>query len=459
MALDVDCQDVIELAHAFLEGEEFLPGSKLSAILSESAAPQVETAKLSLGGKNGKGWLKALLASDPRIQFVQIPGVDEPCYSVTGSSVTIKQQRQVSRAQPPLAKPPVGRPPAHLLQAPPAPHGSKVFKPTKFGQSLQPAVPLPRRLPNLVQPLKLGQAMQKATPAHWKLMQSSPQPRQEPAMELELPEDAYELIALAQDLLQAEEYLPGSRLSKHLQEHSASQVESTKAALGGKGWLKKLFACVPGIELVQIEGVDEPCFSIVGSTTHPKQQRQPVAHAAVRLPARLPLRPPAWPPEGQDAAQLMHTRLPSHPQGKGKHAQGKGKHANFERGVLGKRKLDQAAVSVQSVKQPRVSTKMTGIPATFPSEEADAICSAAIQTLSEHMERGFVEGSKLSKSVRELVPSSVEALMQAIEGEFGRDRDGRLGKGWLKLILAESPMISQVTVEGLDEPCFAIAGS
>lgn len=475
MALDEDGKNVIELAHAFLQGEEYLPGSKLSRLLTESAALEVESIKSSLGSKNGKGWLKALLPTDPRIQLVQIPSVDEPCFSVGGSASPAKLQRQLHPSRTPVAKTHAAvSPPVRPMHALPGPMKGKVFKPaslagkgmfgkgkpSNLGHVLQPAVPIPRRLPYSAQQASFGHAKQPALPPPRRLMQSAPERRQDSATEFPLPEDAHELIALANDLLQAEEYLPGSKLSKLLQDHAPILAENARLALGGKGWLKRLFAADRSIQLVQVEGVDEPCFAIVVSAA--RKKLQPVAKAAAAAP-KLPARSSTPPPGGK--GKLAQGKGTPAPGGKGKPAQGKGtpapggkgKPANSEQIVSGKRKLDQND-SMESAKQPRLSTRMTGIPASFPQEEAEAIATAAVDILSQHLEQGFLEGSKLSKSLRELVPSSVNALMQAIEAEFGRGKEGKVGKGWLKMLFAESPMITQVTVERIDEPCFAIAG-
>jgi len=67
-------------------------------------------------------------------------------------------------------------------------------------------------------------------------------------------------------------YVQGNKLSTLLSELQPDAVAAVKPFLsvGGrsgprhKGWLKRLLADVPGVEMVSVDGIDEPCYSYVG---------------------------------------------------------------------------------------------------------------------------------------------------------------------------------------------------
>mmetsp|Transcript_167818 Transcript_167818/g.533614 ORF Transcript_167818/g.533614 Transcript_167818/m.533614 type:complete len:86 (-) Transcript_167818:72-329(-) len=57
---------------------DYLEGSRLVQALQTRHPEVLQRAKASLGGS--KGWLKALLTLEPRIEAVEVPDRNEPCY-------------------------------------------------------------------------------------------------------------------------------------------------------------------------------------------------------------------------------------------------------------------------------------------------------------------------------------------------------------------------------------------
>lgn len=60
--------------------ELFVEGSRLSLMLMEAFPEQVKEAKTVARGKDGKGWLKAILQDEARLANVKVSNRNEPCF-------------------------------------------------------------------------------------------------------------------------------------------------------------------------------------------------------------------------------------------------------------------------------------------------------------------------------------------------------------------------------------------
>eukprot|EP00931_Biecheleriopsis_adriatica_P015079 TRINITY_DN11737_c3_g1_i1.p1 TRINITY_DN11737_c3_g1~~TRINITY_DN11737_c3_g1_i1.p1 ORF type:complete len:410 (-),score=95.68 TRINITY_DN11737_c3_g1_i1:58-1287(-) len=405
MALDENTQqhkeELLTLTGEVLATEQYVAGSVICQHLSEIAPESVGIVKASLGGK---GWLKKLLIGVNDIQQVHINGVDEPCFSSLGDALD-KSLIDTSRS---------------------AAKGKGKGK---------------------------GKAKGGVSPAFSaKGGELGRQPPHMAAVRAGGGDSSELLSSVIYEVLGGVEYLSGSKLTKELGDRAADLVNVVKASLGGKGWLKKFLASDAAVQLVEVPGVDEPCFALSGQPPSARLPLRGPKLAATRMPGAGP---PAVPLNGRFA-------LASHrPLG------GKGATASqvLAAAILAKKRGGEQAGA--DVAKPAKRQRVESIPASFPQEKVEVIIATAVEILSNieiqpgaqprNVEGGFLEGSKLSTLLKEQAKSEVDDLMEEWQTEFGKDRDGRVGKGWMKLLLAKEPSITMIRVDGLDEPCFSLA--
>jgi len=175
----------------------YVAGSALSKLLRDFCPGPSEAVKNAFGGK---GWIKRFVVTDPEIEAVAVPGVDEPCFRLAGS---------------------------------PGPQGG-----LKKKQNTAASAHPPKRMKQEVVVL----------PDH-------------------LTTDATLLVAAAQSTIAS--YMmengtagcPGSKILSALADQSDS-IALIKAAFGGKGWMKQLFATQADIQSITMPGINEPCYGI-----------------------------------------------------------------------------------------------------------------------------------------------------------------------------------------------------
>jgi len=246
---------------------------------------------------------------------------------------------------------------------------------------------------------------------------------------------------LKQEHAAGSEYVEGNKLSKAVMEQLPEETTQARTALGGKGWLRNLIAAIEGIQQVQALGRDEPCYSLNEWVSHREETMSTswpgatIAEAAAPSGApatawRQPVPAQRWRPQGgfmePQAWDVGHEEPMSH--------------------------------SVALSPTPYLREKQNA--AMFQSREklgvgSKARLSEAVQAiLSTHQEQGgsgWMPGSLLSKELMTLHSDLVTQAKAAL-------RDKASGnKGWLKRLLESDPDVSQVSVEGVGEPCFSLS--
>jgi len=290
------------LSQAALEdGNGCLAGNTLSRILLDEMADVSRPVRESLGNK---GWLKKLLASEEQIQQVVVQGkygmiVDEPCYRLTSAGAgTVYTGLEAQAGQEPTA--PKFKMTRTSFAA--APVGGKAMTSKggwNFGKGkVQIASPHYMGLPFALAKGKPYGAMAwtgkgvsrsglfKVPGVAKGLAKAAASPSEgggkgaEKSIE-EMPLEVQQSVAVLQESarlqlqtsdIAVQGYVQGNKLSTLLSELQPDAVAAVKPFLsvGGrsgprhKGWLKRLLADVPGVEMVSVDGIDEPCYSYVG---------------------------------------------------------------------------------------------------------------------------------------------------------------------------------------------------
>uniref|UniRef100_A0A7S1MMK4 Uncharacterized protein n=1 Tax=Alexandrium catenella TaxID=2925 RepID=A0A7S1MMK4_ALECA len=285
---DMLVQSAVSVLSASEKG--YLEGARLSDALRSVHPEIVGQAKHTLGGKDGKGWLKKLVEQETSIQQLQIDAVKEPCYCVAGQApagATVVEAPFNAAAMAGMADP-YG---AALAQQ--GYGGMMGAQQWQQQTPMTPMLPLTGQHAPSTRAPRPRQAVPEVTPA------------EKAAVESLLPTI---IEAACQILAAVPEFMEGNKLSQALKEQYPDVVEKTKAAMGGKGWLKKVLEKDPRIVLVKVHGLCEPCYSLYekcgGGTVEfvrepaVRRERVPPASAEGR-----PLRQPT--PTGQDVMEKV----------------------------------------------------------------------------------------------------------------------------------------------------------
>jgi len=223
---------LVEAAAIALAQDErgYLEGNRLSEAMRNAHPEFYAQGRATLGGKDGKGWLKKLLQAEQSIKQLEVDGLKEPCYCLAEHADVALQAlvHKVPRVAAPAA---VAPPTAGVVHANPA--------------------------------------------AHTALVEQS---------------NAVLLEATVAILSSVPQYLEGNKLSEALKAQHPELVDLTRTSLGGKGWLKKLLERDARVGLVKVVGLYEPCYALTwkcAGGTAVFHREQPPTAGAVR--ARGPL--------------------------------------------------------------------------------------------------------------------------------------------------------------------------
>mmetsp|Transcript_35813 Transcript_35813/g.57051 ORF Transcript_35813/g.57051 Transcript_35813/m.57051 type:complete len:444 (+) Transcript_35813:102-1433(+) len=279
------CMEVLKEKHA--AGEEYCTGSALRTSLSPECDASVEA--VAKAGSKSKGWIKLLLAQEPSIERVEVEGRGEPCYRLLDplAEVKVTAKLKVKKTQEGLT-------------------GGYAAKGMGWGSGMMGKMGkgygmgmMGRMMAGMgcglgmmgKMGLMAGMAKGFATPALQYDMKGSGKVKgnskgknlsekrsddtkgasQERASVAEVPPDlALERLTVLSTLREALEnmqaetgFVTGSKLSQVATNSCPAEANKIKIALQGKGWVKKLLASDPSIELVTGTGFDEPCYRLV----------------------------------------------------------------------------------------------------------------------------------------------------------------------------------------------------
>jgi len=319
-------------------------------------------------------------------------------------------------------------------------------------------------------------------------------------------------------------------MSKLLRERLPQSIDAVIAAIipgrEKKGWCKILMTIAPGIDMVEVPGKDEPCFSLEGAEIESK----PSPGLQAKREARN-VKGAAAPGKGAKGKEMMNTGMmgkgnPSKGvMGKGmpsKGVMGEGMPNPFvqrsmgkqmpSKGVMGKGMPSKGVMGKgmpskgmgeglgtwggdrtkynpaqkrplasrtgkgeggvldefgePAVKRTRISQHdlPQGFPEGFDFSHGEVIIATVLEELNFAPE-GYLPGSRLSKALSERIPEEISSLHQTLQAEMqALQEDSSIGqyvdrplKGWLKRILQEEDGIKSVNVNGINEPCFALA--
>merc|ERR1740121_770924 len=224
------------------------------------------------------------------------------------------------------------------------------------------------------------------------------------------------------------QFLEGSVYAQRMNDQNPAGVGQLRTKIG-KGWLRAFIACVDGVEVVQVEGRGEPCYCL-------KEQ--------VHL---VPLSAPPGASHGKE---------------KKNSAGGGGGESNSFNSGLGGLMTECTSIGFGggefvSAPPPQINPRVGQIsraaaaargPANLDQDTLQGILNA-LQLFLGHSPEGWLSGSALSK---ELVDSYPDLVTKAKEVYRYKQ-----SKGWLRKVIDKDPSIVQVAVEGLGEPCWALA--
>jgi len=450
--------DLLETAvQALFECPEgYLDGSHLSAALRERNPTQVaealELAASTSTAGNSKGWLKRLVATDPRIAEVMVTNRREPIYCLAENAEVAAQAAAVNGTK---------RSAERAL----GPEGKKARTTQRTG------------------------------------------PPADPGSVSEM--DKSSLIMEVMLALQEQPWMEGNRLSKILSDKMPELTERVRSALGGKGWLKRLFENEPNIRQVEVQGRNEPCYQIADpsgnmptvpliappSNRAPRSGSRPGGNRNWTLPLPFaPARPgsnfghllnsgyanPLTPAGGNLQVKTEPGEFHSGPPPFGElGCPGRGNGSSESRGAAWARQwklqrrqqiLQQLQLQEQQRQQQMQQMQYAlmgeeqqggmdaledGVsPMNVPSELAPhvemmkaALIEAAIAALEGDPQTGYLEGSHLS------------SLLTEVHGEYvGQVKEALGGKGWLKQLFRGDGRITNIMVEGKGEPCYCLTG-
>jgi len=456
-------EDLLDIAVQALSEcpEGYLDGSHLSSALRERNSTLVtealELAAQTSGTGNSKGWLKRLVATEPRIAEVMVTNRREPIYCLAENAEVAAQAAAVN--------------------------GTKRSAERHAGSEAKRARTAPP-----VDPASITD------------------------------EDKSALIFEVMLALQEHPWMEGNRLSKLLSDKHPELTESVRSALGGKGWLKRLFECEPQIRQVEVQGRNEPCYQIYDPSGN-EPTAPLVAPPSTRVPRSgprgggnnsnnnnnfnnfnnnfnsnnnrswtLPLPfapartrpglntagnyPPPFAPAG---GRLQVKREPGEihpgPTMLGElGCPGRGNGFSEGRGAAWARqwKLQRRQHILQQVQQHRhqkhtqMQYPMLGdhqqgedlAPlVNVPPEMVPhvrmmkaALIEAAIAALEGDPQTGYLEGSHLSSLLTEVHGDYVLQVKEALGG-----------KGWLKQLFKGDGRIANIMVQGKGEPCYCLS--
>jgi len=209
------------------------------------------------------------------------------------------------------------------------------------------------------------------------------------------------LVEYAVDALHTvAEYIEGNKLSKILRD----TVPGLAQAAPPKGWLKKLLEGDPRVAMVDIPGINEPCYCLAVNR-----------HLALRYGAlaQVGVLPRVVPPPRRVASQARNRNMTE----------------RLER---------PPSVSAQEVLE------------RLGNQDWAVLTNLAVTLLQMQVamqaEPQYIVGNQLSTLLQKDHPELVASVKMALGG-----------KGWLKNLLQLDERVQQVHVDGLGEPCWGLA--
>lgn len=414
---------IVFLAEADAAGKPYVQAAEILKSLGPELRDSVKAVQThcitKLGPQAQKSWLKLLLKTEPSIELVR-----EGCYRILGAQTPLSRTGGAGIA------------PASMAAA----------APVEASSSEVVAIP-----PELEE--EAGQILESVR----SLLQAADMEGQ----------GFLTGAALSQTLSQQAELAPLVSAVKEGLARSPAVLSTRTAERPHKGWLKKVLSTDASIELVQPEGLDEPCFRLVGATS-------PLVNTASKTAKTAQARPGGKAKGGKAAVQQHAFKGKSAGKGMGKlmgmsfddawnmmlskaasmsgvDFSAKPTAAQVLAGKgRGKNKGKAPAMSVKH-EQSTLSTPAT-VSELPPAAKGEA--GRLLQTVKAALAGpdcpGYMAGSAISKLLSENSPQITSAAA-VVRQTFN-------GKGWLKKLLACEPEIESVAVDGVDEPCFRLSG-
>merc|ERR1719163_496022 len=227
--------------------------------------------------------------------------------------------------------------------------------------------------------------------------------------------------------------------------------------MGGKGWLKKLLEAEPTISKIEIEGLNEPCYSLDPNSEGVKNALRKTPRVSKGFEKG---KGKAVHPKGKGQAFGKGTGWPSPATGKGwpspawstaivpwdDRSKGKGKTANAwgppavgpyssSKGKVpdGKGKANGKGKAPGSAAAEQKVGKSVGVDKVMQRINEDDRARLSEEAALFLQDQEFLEGNKIVKMLMETSPEVVVRVKAALGG-----------KGWLKNLLELEPTITQV---------------